>query len=587
MSDEGREIIVRKHLVALLAVLMLLMAAIPMQALAAAGITTIYTNSTQTIQKGDTGKVSLKIVAGHASERVAYEIWNEDEERVSGPTKSEWFDTEIGLGRAHTIYVDTSSLAVGDYVVKYWIEYKTSAGELDNEEAYYFSFEVLKNVCSGSHTMKQTSINKKPTCEVPGIALYTCSKCGLTSYEEIPMGHVYGDGVCTKKPTLTEAGKMTYTCTECGAKKHEVISVEEAIKIITQPKKASAYDGEKATVSVKASGKDLKYVWQYSTDGGSTWETTSASTGRKASYSLTMNAARNGRLVRCQITNKYKSVEYTDPVKLTTKFKAKITTQPKNAVAYKDTKATVTVTATGDGLKYQWYYKNPGSDSFKKSSIITADCSVTMTKARDGRQMYCVVTDKYGNTAKSKTVTLSIREDVKITTQPKNASAYTNKAVKFAVKASGDGLKYQWQYSDDGSTWKNASSTSSSYSPKMTKDRDGRQVRCVIKDAYGNKVTTKTVTMTLAAPKITTQPKNQTKAVGEKAKLTVKATGDGLKYQWQDKNAGSSTWENASSKKETYSPTVKASHDGRQFRCVVTDMYGKKVTSKAVKLTLK
>lgn len=66
----------------------------------------------------------------------------------------------------------------------------------------------------------------------------------------------------------------------------------------------------------------------------------------------------------------------------------------------------------------------------------------------------------------------------------------------------------------------------------------------------------------------------------------MKATGDGLKYQWQYSTDGGSSWKNASSKKATYSPTVKSSHDGRRFRCVITDMYGKKVTSKTVKLTV-
>ena len=565
---------------------MLLMAALPMQALAAAGITTVYTSSTHTIQQGDTGKITLRIEAGYPVEHVAYEFFDDDGDRIGSTAYSE--DRTIEVGKTKDCVIVIPSMSVGEYTAEYWIEYRDINNNwIKTGKSYTFGFEVVKNVCSGSHKLKQDSINKPATCKVPGIALYACSECDYVEYREIPMAHVYDKGSCTKKPTTTVPGEWTYTCTECGHKKYKLLGVEEAIKIVTEPKKTSAFEGEKATVSVKATGKELKYVWQYSDDGGSTWKNTSESTGRKASYSLTMTKDRDGRYVRCKITNYYKDVEYTDEVKLDTKLKAKVTTQPKNATAYKDKKATVSVKASGDGIKYQWYYKNPGSSSFKKSSIIEATASVTMTKARDGRQMYCVVTDKYGNTAKSNTVTLSIRENAKITTQPKNASAYTDKSVKFTVKATGDGLKYQWQYRDSSSaSWSNASSTKNTYSPKMTKARDGRQIRCVVKDQYGNTVTSDVVKMTLAAPKITTQPKSQTKEAGERAKFSVKATGDGLKYQWQYSTDGGSSWKNASSKKATYSPTVKSSHDGRRFRCVITDMYGKKVTSKTVKLTV-
>ena len=43
------------------------------------------------------------------------------------------------------------------------------------------------------------------------------------------------------------------------------------------------------------------------------------------------------------------------------------------------------------------------------TSITSAAYSTTMTIARNGRQLYCVVTDKYGNTVKTVTVTLKMK----------------------------------------------------------------------------------------------------------------------------------------------------------------------------------
>jgi uncharacterized repeat protein (TIGR02543 family) len=87
---------------------------------------------------------------------------------------------------------------------------------------------------------------------------------------------------------------------------------------------------------------------------------------------------------------------------------ATITVQPVNTSVTVGSNISVPLTATGDGLTYQWYYKNVGSSSFSASSITSNTYSTTMnTDERIGRQIYCVVTDNYGNTATSNTVTIN------------------------------------------------------------------------------------------------------------------------------------------------------------------------------------
>ena len=68
-----------------------------------------------------------------------------------------------------------------------------------------------------------------------------------------------------------------------------------------------------------------------------------------------------------------------------------------------------TVIATGDGLTYKWFYKNKAMTSFVESTSITSDTYTVdkMTSSRDGRQIYCVITDKYGNSVTTDTVTLT------------------------------------------------------------------------------------------------------------------------------------------------------------------------------------
>ena len=101
-------------------------------------------------------------------------------------------------------------MSVGEYTAEYWIEYRDINNNwIKTGKSYTFGFEVVKNVCSGSHKLKQDSINKPATCKVPGIALYACSECDYVEYREIPMAHVYDKGSCTKKPTTTVPGEWT------------------------------------------------------------------------------------------------------------------------------------------------------------------------------------------------------------------------------------------------------------------------------------------------------------------------------------------------------------------------------------------
>ncbi|MBR4693151.1 MAG: hypothetical protein IKP17_10390, partial [Oscillospiraceae bacterium] len=74
--------------------------------------------------------------------------------------------------------------------------------------------------------------------------------------------------------------------------------------------------------------------------------------------------------------------------------------------------ATFTAIATGEGLTYQWYVKKPSANKFSKSSITGDTYSVELTPERNGNQVYCVVTDAFGNTARTNTVTMTIEGPV-------------------------------------------------------------------------------------------------------------------------------------------------------------------------------
>ena len=82
-----------------------------------------------------------------------------------------------------------------------------------------------------------------------------------------------------------------------------------------------------------------------------------------------------------------------------------ITKQPDNVTVANGKTAKVTLTVKGDGLRYTWYYKDSGMSSFKKTDSFKSNTySVVMNEARNGRRLYCKITDKYGDTIISDTV---------------------------------------------------------------------------------------------------------------------------------------------------------------------------------------
>lgn len=212
-----------------------------------------------------------------------------------------------------------------------------------------------------------------------------------------------------------------------------------------------------------------------------------------------------------------------------------IDAQPKNVIVNigDSVKTSVKIWKNDDStsLTYQWYYKNPGDDAFKKSKLTGKTYSTTMTKEMDGRQIYCEITDAYGVT-KTTEIAYIMLPELSITKQPKNITASAGEKISTSVTATGSGLKYQWYYRNSGTEeFKASKLTGNTYSTTMTQEMNGREVYCEITDANGEFVKTVIIMIKLPALKITTQPKDAWAYSGEKAKISVKASGDGLKYR--------------------------------------------------------
>lgn len=87
----------------------------------------------------------------------------------------------------------------------------------------------------------------------------------------------------------------------------------------------------------------------------------------------------------------------------------KITKQSSDVKTSVGSKVEFSVKASGSKLTYKWYYKKSGSSSWNYwKGHNSATTSATANDTWNNMQVYCVVTDGNGNTAKSEAVTVKI-----------------------------------------------------------------------------------------------------------------------------------------------------------------------------------
>ena len=250
----------------------------------------------------------------------------------------------------------------------------------------------------------------------------------------------------------------------------------------------------------------------------------------------------------------------------------------------------VAVEASGKDLTYQWFYKNASATKFLESSQKTDTYTVAVTGKVKNRLVYCKITDAYGNSVDTNTVGIYVNEPFEITKQP--ADAYVDElgeTATISVAATGSGLTYQWFYKNEGATkFLKSTNTTPTYSVTVNERSKNRQVYCKITDVHGDTIDSEVAKIYVSEPfEIVEQPQNVTVgALGDRAEVSVAATGIGLTYQWYYKNAGAARFLESTNTTPTYSVTVNERVRNRQVYCKITDANGQELTTDTVKISV-
>lgn len=229
-----------------------------------------------------------------------------------------------------------------------------------------------------------------------------------------------------------------------------ILTVNTAAGITTQPVNVAACTGNNTSISVVASGTDIGYQWQVSTNGGASFTNISGATS--ATLSLTsVSSGMNGNQYHVVVTGTACPSSVTSGnATLSVTSAASISSQPVGQTVCAGTTANFVATATG--VNYQWQVSTDGGTNF---TDITGATSTTLminptTAAMNNNRYRLAVTSCGPDPVYSDAAILRVNSPANITTQPTATPKCAGESITLNVTASGTGISYQWQVSTDG-----------------------------------------------------------------------------------------------------------------------------------------
>jgi hypothetical protein len=374
-----------------------------------------------------------------------------------------------------------------------------------------------------------------------------------------------------------------------------ILTVQTAPVITAQPQNAVECVGNNAVFTATASGSNLTYQWEFSTDGVAPYSPIAGAVAN--TYTVTgVTLAQNNYRYRVVVSGTCSPAVTSNAAILSVGNAAAITTQPSNLAVCSGQNASFSVSATGSSLTYQWQLStNAGGTWTNISGQTTATLNLTaVTAGMTGYQYRLNIFSCTATPVTSNAVTLTVNIPAGINTQPVSVVLCETANAAFSVAAVGTGLSYQWQVSTTGcaGTFTNitGANTNSLAVNAVTASQNGYAYRVVVTGTC-NSVTSGCATLTVNNPIIiTTQPASTSACLPTQttASFSLAVTGTAPTYQWQLSTNGGTSWTNiAGATTNTLSLTgLTASMTGYQYRVVLNGTCTSNLNSNAATLTV-
>ncbi|HEY9176317.1 MAG TPA: GEVED domain-containing protein [Flavipsychrobacter sp.] len=419
-----------------------------------------------------------------------------------------------------------------------------------------------KTVCLNSNT----SYSVSATSSAPIAYQWQGSVDGV-SWTNIANGGIFS-GATTSTLSLTGVYLGTFTkyrcelntgCIPAATTNIATLTIEEQPLISINPSSQVKCVGQNASFAISATGSNLTYQWQVSTNGGVSWG--NVTNGGVYAGATTNNllltavpASMNAYRYRCVVTGSCPTVKTSGSATLTVNTPVAVNTNTPTALTFcSGSNTSLFVGATGTGMSYRWYININGvwtalNNTGIYSGVTTSTLNITGISAAVNTQHYlyrCVITGAC-NTVSSNTTDITVHARPAITSNPSSVTRCDSTGpLSFNVTATGSQLVYQWQL-NTGSGWNNLVNNST-YSGVSTPSlglaniyysMNGYQYRCVITGICTPTVTTSVATLTvnpLLLPSVVVNVTNDDICAGTSVTFTPSPTNGGTNptYVWK------------------------------------------------------
>ncbi|MBN9482691.1 MAG: T9SS type A sorting domain-containing protein [Bacteroidetes bacterium] len=376
--------------------------------------------------------------------------------------------------------------------------------------------------------------------------------------------------------------------------------------ITGNPSDVSLCDGQvtpsTAIFSISATGSNLTYQWEESTDNGSTWSALS----NNSMYALVTTSnlritnpipSQDGNQYRCVVSGTCSPSVASTAATMHVTTRPAVTAQPTDQFICPGDNAVFTFTAVGNGAAYQWQI-NTGSgytnlsNNTTYSGVTTNTLTVTAPTTSDNNTNYrCIVSGTCSPDVMTNAVRHFVSTAPTITGQPVDVNGCETGTATFYVNAGAitplGYPNYQWEESvDNGVTWHTLSNgpnytgtnASSLNVHNVTPTMDNNLYRCEVSTTCGSPVMSNPGKLTVIfLPRVGLQPANQTICPGTRINFAITGSGTHINYQWQvDDGSG---YVDISSSDPAYIgnhsatlilPSPVTTMDNNKYRCVIT-----------------
>jgi Ig-like domain CHU_C associated len=333
----------------------------------------------------------------------------------------------------------------------------------------------------------------------------------------IPLGYV-GSQV-TVAPTTTTNYWVRVTDGTCTVNSNTATVSTCIPNIVTQPAGVLINSGQSTTLTITATGDGLAYQWYVGAAG-----TTTTPVGTN-SPSLTVTPAATTtywvRVSGCQVVN-------SSAATVTICALPSITYQPGPTYVNRNVNATVSVTATGTNLSYQWYLGNSGVTT----TPVGTNSNVLTRTYPQTTNVWVRITGTCGS-VNSNATTVSVYPP--ILTQPADTLTTRGTGATFSVYTDATPVSYQWYQgaSGDFSHPVSGATNATFTSAALTAD-----TQFFVRLTSGVATTDSTTATAFICPSPTVTVSNPYQTSGAWVTLSVDAPTGNDTYKWYKGNSG-------------------------------------------------